>query len=584
MEVFLFIFLLVVAGPLLLLALACVTGFISFFSPSEPEPPPTPIYTPITTAKTRTLFLSLPPSQIKPDLYIEIINALYYISTNLVLQLEVRPSSSRIAILCDEDKIPYIKSAIFGVSDSLDISDKYGIELDLDLDEFLRAADIGNGEAQYIAATINRNPNFEHFPLATIHDFKEVDPINNIIEAVMPLNSDQDFSLYIVLRAPSRSKLADIDEKIERLSYNNKPLYRKLHERYYNNHKFEALILAQFATSSKYSVTAKAQNVASILRSRFDAGHVGLHSSEWKTSTNPTPKISDQTDYFLITAPELAAIWHPFSNKVTAPGARFLKFPPTPLPESVTQSNGLPLGSHRQRGENVIARLPLRDLQLGHAILLGKTRVGKTTLGHQMARSIKSLLPESSLIILDPNGDWAIDYAKRSVSSQREHKTYLVEFGNTDFPPSLPILRPPKGISIDSFIKTTFETVKLIFRDKWSSSRMETVLFNTVAALAYYPKATLLDIEKLYTVSGFRRRVLSYVPDEQVQDYWRRFDEMSRTEQDKRVDPILSRISVFTRSRAIRNITCRTDAGFDIAELIEEGPSLPIVGETHDTA
>jgi hypothetical protein len=116
---------------------------------------------------------------------------------------------------------------------------------------------------------------------------------------------------------------------------------------------------------------------------------------------------------------------------------------------------------------------------------------------------------------------------------------------------------------------------------------MENVLFNTVAALAYNPGSTLLDIERLYTNPGFRRRILARVPDSVVRDYWNRFDEMSRTEQDQRIDPILTRIGFFTRSMAIRNITCRTDAGFDIAELIEEGADVLVstVGaDIHDEA
>jgi hypothetical protein len=92
--------------------------------------------------------------------------------------------------------------------------------------------------------------------------------------------------------------------------------------------------------------------------------------------------------------------------------------------------------------------------------------------------------------------------------------------------------------------------------------------------LAYNPGSTLLDIEKLYTIPGFRRRILSRVPDEVVRDYWNQFDEWSATEQRQRTDPIRSRISVFTRSRAIRNITCRADAGFDIAQLIDEGADV----------
>ena len=514
---------------------------------------------PIPTKYVR-LLLTFPAAKINPSLSTDLIDALSHLSTLPILELHSTRSRTQLAVICLEHNVAAVRQAILGVTNSVDID----------------VVEINEAEDQYpLACYFTRQLNFQTEPILTIEDVGEADPIGNILEAVMPLGERESFSLYIFLTHLSKERYKKLNEMFyERYPYPR--IERKRREaaqaRLVSERHLDAVIALSFTSPNR--ITERATAVHRLVARRFTSQNENLLTNGWGTSDFTVPKIPGAQSYFVATAAELAAICHPISDQVAVPGVCFLKHAPTTLSHSVSESEGIVLGLHRQRGEDVSVSLPVEDLQLGHAILLGKTRVGKTTLGHQMARDIKQLVPDSSLIILDPNGDWATDFALRSVRPDRIDKTYLLELGNSQFPPSLPILRPPRDIGIDTFINTTFETVRLIFRDQWSSTRMEEILYNTIAALAYSPGSTLLDIQKLYTNPGFRRRLLSKVPDEVVRQYWQDFDQRTTTDQRNRTDPILHRLSLFTRSRAIRNITCRADAGFDIAELIEEGADV----------
>jgi hypothetical protein len=459
-----------------------------------------------------------------------------------------------------------------------------------------------------LVSTIGQSGRLDLQPLVTLAECS-VDPLAQIFEAVQPLDRER-LEIQLGLRRPGEQRAqilfdqlyqklppVDILDALARL-FGRPPAYlprypndlMKLFEDRLLEPLFEVLIAVSVIGPDTARLQSRTQSLEALFRHRFADGWAGLTLSPWRYSSAsllPALEGSSNQPWLLATSSELAAIYHLPSDQVRVPGARFGRRAEVVLPPALINARGLVLGLHRQRSEDIPVRLPMQDLQLGHAILLGKTRVGKTTLAHQLARQIKQALPHSRLIIFDPNRDWAIDFAARSVLPERLEQTYLLEFGDPDFPPSLPILTPPPGVSIDRFTKVTFETIKLIFRDQWSSTRMETIMFKTVASLVQLPGSTLLDVERLYTDARFRHQVASRVNDADLRDYWRGFDALSRGQQQQMTEPILNRLSIFTRSKAMRDITCRPERSFDLGGLIDEGADVLIStagAEIHDEA
>jgi len=324
---------------------------ICIFLNRLPHPPPPQLPAPDKSDKVifhtdyERLILTFPSDVIQPNLYTELINALSYLHRQLVLQLRATHNSVDIGIICESEQIPSIIRAIFGATDLADVSV-----------EPIRPQ---NQELVSISSCILRHEQSQINPLAEIDDFKDVDPLSNILESVMPLAVSQEMSIYICIKPVSQYKIAFLGNKLS--SYYGEPIYKLLHERLYGGHpKFEAAIYLELITPPEYSMVTKSNNLASIFRNRFAAAHGGLHSSEWVTGKPDSPPIPKASDFFMLTSRELAAIWHPPSNKVSVPGIHFLKFPPTPLPQSVTHATGLALGTHRQRGETLLSAFPYR--------------------------------------------------------------------------------------------------------------------------------------------------------------------------------------------------------------------------------
>jgi len=115
----------------------------------------------------------------------------------------------------------------------------------------------------------------------------------------------------------------------------------------------------------------------------------------------------------------------------------------------------------------------------------------------------------------------------------------------------------------------------LLLEDQHFSSRMEDILFNTIAALAPIPDTTLREIPKLYNDPRFRQSVIARTTDDETRDFWMDFHELSQSEQSLQTRPLAHRIRSFTRSEPMRNITCQTE-GFDIGQLINEGADILI--------
>jgi hypothetical protein len=231
------------------------------------------------------------------------------------------------------------------------------------------------------------------------------------------------------------------------------------------------------------------------------------------------------------------------------------------------------LGTHRYRGQDQLVNLPLANLKSTPFVVLGKTGFGKTTVGHQITASATKLEPELSLVILDPHKDWAESFALRSIPENQLHKAYFIDFADTSYPIGLPLFRKPKGLSQDAFITDTFGTIKLLFKENWSPTRMETVAYNTVAVLCQMPDSSLRDFPRLYTDTLFRNRALSTVTNPAVLEFFSYYEGQSEASRAQITAPVLSRINALYRSEAIRNITCRND-GLDIPKLLNEGSIL----------
>lgn len=427
-------------------------------------------------------------------------------------------------------------------------------------------------------------------PLRDAEDFGGTDSLAGMLEALQPLANDE-WGLFRCLALPvgperHRRVLQDLAVAAPaitlpqlvvsalgaapRVPRFERRIQRPLEDRLAEP-AFEVLVHACLGGSQRTRLESRARSLAAIFAGWFDAGYGGIVLDPWNWyAATDLSRAARRRPSLYLTAAELAGLWHVPSDQVVVPGVTHLKRPPVPLPPPVAATGGLVLGVHRGRGQDVAVRLPRGDLDAGHVVVAGKTGVGKSTLQHQIARQLVAAVDGPALAVVDPHGDLVLDIAARSIPQRRVRDVVLLELGDADFPVSLPLFHSPPGVPREAVIQSTFSTLRLIFREHWSPTRMEDAVYALTATLCHMPNATLLDLPRLLNDAAFRRRSISAVDDPAALEFWSDFETLSEPGRRELARPILYRLRSLYRSPAVRNIVCQT-GGLDFGEILDRG-------------
>src|SRR5207253_2420123 len=111
---------------------------------------------------------------------------------------------------------------------------------------------------------------------------------------------------------------------------------------------------------------------------------------------------------------------------------------------TMIREDGIPLGVHRWRGQDIVLRLPRRDLDAGGVAVIGQRGSGKSTLGIQMNRYLIAAPDHPAVVVFDPNADAAKELIKHGLSPDREQDVVLLDLADTEYPVGLSLFhRPP---------------------------------------------------------------------------------------------------------------------------------------------
>jgi predicted nucleic acid-binding protein len=227
----------------------------------------------------------------------------------------------------------------------------------------------------------------------------------------------------------------------------------------------------------------------------------------------------------------------------------------------------LPLGILTFRGQEKKFGIKPQD-RLRHIYLIGKTGQGKTTLLENMINF--DIRNKNGLAFLDPHGDCVqriLDYIPK------ERIDDVIYFNPTDV--NHPIgFNPLEKVSWEQRHLTAISLLsifKKIWVDAWSA-RMEYILTNTLLALLEWPKATLLDVNRLLADEKFRNLVINNLKDEVVKAFWRQeFDKYHKQFRTEAIAPIQNKVGQFITNPLIRNIIGQEESAFDLREIMDQG-------------
>jgi len=227
----------------------------------------------------------------------------------------------------------------------------------------------------------------------------------------------------------------------------------------------------------------------------------------------------------------------------------------------------LPLGILTFRGKEKEFGIKPQD-RLRHIYLIGKTGQGKTTLLENMINF--DIQNKNGLAFLDPHGDCVqriLDYIPK------ERINDVIYFNPTDV--NHPIgFNPLEKVSWEQRHLTAISLLsifKKIWVDAWSA-RMEYILTNALLALLEWPKATLLDVNRLLADEKFRNLVVDNLKDEVVKAFWlQEFNKYHKQFRTEAIAPIQNKIGQFITNPLIRNIIGQEESAFDLREIMDQG-------------
>ncbi|MGC4100859.1 type IV secretory system conjugative DNA transfer family protein [Ferruginibacter sp.] len=204
--------------------------------------------------------------------------------------------------------------------------------------------------------------------------------------------------------------------------------------------------------------------------------------------------------------------------------------------------------------------------RLNHIYVIGKTGTGKSTLLLNMA--ISDIQRGNGICLIDPHGDIAekiLDYIPD------ERFTDVLYFNPAD---ELYVIgfNPLDNIPKDQchlVVAGLIATFKKIWIDSWGP-RLEYILRFTLLTLCTYPEATLLDIQPLLTNYDFRRKVLSYCPDQYLLSFWyNEFDKYPPQLKSEAISPILNKTGLFVAITKLRNVIGQSKSSFQVQQIMD---------------
>ena len=218
------------------------------------------------------------------------------------------------------------------------------------------------------------------------------------------------------------------------------------------------------------------------------------------------------------------------------------------------------------RNSNQVFGIKEKD-RAGHIYCIGKTGAGKSTLLLNMA--ISNINAGNGLSIIDPHGDLSeaiLDY----IPKERIKDVIYFSGCDSSYPIAFNPLHSIKAEERHLVAANIITALKRIWADSWGP-RLEHILRNSILTLTQYSQATLLDIQPLLLDFEFRKKVLRFVADSAILDFWyKEFNSMPPQLKSEAISPIVNKIGLFQTHIHLRNIVGQVKSSFTIADAMNQ--------------
>jgi len=277
---------------------------------------------------------------------------------------------------------------------------------------------------------------------------------------------------------------------------------------------------------------------------------------------------------FLVSAEELATLWHPATGTVRAlamekTDSRQLE-PPVVIPSTKAEQDVAELGRLKFRRRRDCFGIRLDDRRR-HLAIIGKTGMGKSTLLHNLIAS--DILSGRGVALIDPHGDLA-DAILRVIPSNRTNDVVLFDAGDRDFPLSFNPLCCRRQEQVPLVTAGVVSCFKKLYGDSWGP-RLEYILRNAVQTLVLEQRASLASLQRLLSDAAYRKQVTGRLSDPVLRAFWQNeFARWNDRYRNEAVAPIQNKVGQFLTHPILRAIIGQVRSTLDCRQVMDDGGIL----------
>ncbi len=278
----------------------------------------------------------------------------------------------------------------------------------------------------------------------------------------------------------------------------------------------------------------------------------------------------------ILSADELATLFH-FPNKsVETPHIQWLKAKTAPVSSEVPTEGGTFIGYGYYRGVRRPINLHLRD-RMRHMYIIGKTGVGKSELLKEMIK--QDINDGRGVCVIDPHGD-LIEDTLRYIPPERAEDVILFDPSDTSRPMGLNLLEAQTDEQKQFITGAIINLMYKLYdpqRTGIIGPRFEHAVRNAMLTVMSEPGATFIEIVRIMTDQKFVQELLPKVQDPMVRRYWT--DQIAQTSdfhKSEVLDYIVSKFGRFVTNTMMRNIIGQSKSSFEFRDVMDNGKILLI--------
>ncbi len=272
----------------------------------------------------------------------------------------------------------------------------------------------------------------------------------------------------------------------------------------------------------------------------------------------------------LLSAAELAALWHPPVALARTESMKSTPLPHLPAPigmkDASKEEGSLPIGITAIGTEQRFGVAPEDRL---HQLVIGKTGMGKSTL---LNVQIDADIAEGRGVgLIDPHGDLVAD-VMRTIPTNRTNDVIVID-PTSETCPTVNTLACHDVTRRQLVVENNLAAISKVFKiDVDNAPRLFHILRFTLMALVGTKYASYLYIEPMLVDKQFRKKVVDQVEDPVVRSFW--VDQVGKwTEryEQEAMPAILNKTGTFIADPRVRHLFGDPKGGLDLRHAMDSG-------------